>query len=627
METLTESKNQTNPVPDMRKTGNRHYLALVVGGLLLISHALIFLPYFPNDAQGLGHDYAYFFPALLDGFYWFQNNGLWEPLWFSPAACGGVPVFPNVIRGYYTVAQFLTFVCDPLQAVRLTLVIFALAGLGGTYLLLRRSFSLSRETALYGAAVFLFNGFFAHRMLIGHLGYCHYMLVPLIASLVLEPAGNTPGNGFRQNLTKCLLAGCLFAASVQSEFIITIIPAIIAITIIGLVHGLIHKRTTAFLLRLGAAGIIGIILSLARLTSILYLLNSFPRDAYKLPGAEGWLDAAGLTLRSLMISPAYDLSRLEGLVNVQFFMDRHEWEYSVTPIPFLVIAAGLLCMLVRRAKTGQLFRPVPFNSSLMLPILVLLLLPVALNTYYPAWNLLLKQLPVIGSASSLIRWIIVYIPLAGLLSALALEKGFPQSKVRTLVALACMAAIVLLNVIVDRGYYRSQGYYDPAPITRAWHLAHQARQPQSVTQVMIYQDGKGDAAMPVFRNDSIIHGASQLLCYEALFGYWLEFFPRGDLHPGPISKQHNGRYNLKNPVCYVWPEQNDCRPGEHFKIGEETALQAFAGYRTFPFEMPFLQKIANWTNACALGAVCLFFLVSGFRAAGSRLHRQLSRNK
>lgn len=603
--------------PPPRNRENRLF-PLLAGGSLLIIHAAIFLRFFPNTEQRLGHDFAYFFPALLDGYFWFQSNGLWEIPWFSPAACGGVPVLPNVLRGYYTVSQFLTFLCDPLNAVRLNLLIFAFTGLWGTYLLLRRSFYLSRETALYGAALFLFNGFFTHRMLIGHLGYCYYMLLPLIAALVLEPDIKTAAGNRLACVTNCLLAACLLAAAVQSEFVTTIIPAIMAILLIGLVHGLIHGRTAAFLLRLCTAGLIGILLSLARLTSILYLLGNFSRDAYKLPGAPGWLEAAGLILRSLIISPAYDPSRLEAYVNVQYFVDRHEWEYSVTPVPFIVIAIGLAVLTLRLSKGTRLPSWVPVRWRLVIPIVLLLLLPVALNSYYPAWNALLKQLPVIGSSSSLARWIIAYIPFVILLSALVIEKAIARSKPRTFAVLACMTAVIVVNTVVDRDYYQAQGYYDPTPITRAWHRSNQGLQTPNIDKVMVYRDDTGMISMPAFRNDIIAYGGSQLLCYEALFGYWLEFFPRGDLLPGLVTDVYNGRYNLKNPACYVWPAQNRCEPGEHFRQSEKTALLAFAGYKPFPFKVPVLQADANWINGIALVSVALYFLIRGLQNTISR---------
>jgi hypothetical protein len=57
-------------------------------------HAQLFLRWLPNENGTLGHDYTYFFPALLNGYFWFMENGFAVP-WFTPAQCGGVASYPN----------------------------------------------------------------------------------------------------------------------------------------------------------------------------------------------------------------------------------------------------------------------------------------------------------------------------------------------------------------------------------------------------------------------------------------------------------------------------------------------------------------------------------------------------
>src|SRR5688572_23411146 len=134
----------------------------------------------------MGEDYSLFFPAMLDGVYWYHVNGLSEVPWFTPAFGGGLPKFPNPQSVYYSVEQFLCFVTDPLTSIRITLFIFALLGFVGFYLLLKRIFLLSSSTSLLGATAFLFNGFFIHRMIMGHITFHPFMLFPLLAYLLLR---------------------------------------------------------------------------------------------------------------------------------------------------------------------------------------------------------------------------------------------------------------------------------------------------------------------------------------------------------------------------------------------------------------------------------------------------------
>jgi hypothetical protein len=105
--------------------------------------------------------------------------------------------------------------------------------------------------------------------------------------------------------------------------------------------------------------------------------------------------------------------------------------------------------------------------------------------------------------------------------------------------------------------------------------------------------------MPQRRNNALTHGASQLLCYEPLFGYRLEKFPIKTLRPGSVFAGQAGHLNLKNPVCYVYPLENACTPGDHFSIEQLEIAEAFVAYKPIPFRLPAWQKTVNLCNLLA----------------------------
>ena len=134
---------------------------LGLSGVILVGfYHLIFAPFYPNLQGKLGHDYALFLPKLLDGYFWYRANGLFAVPWFTPAFCGGIPLFPDPQSVYYSLPQWLSFVTDPLTSVYLTLLLFAALGFVGFYFLLRWVFRTTPWTALLGAGLFLFNGFY-----------------------------------------------------------------------------------------------------------------------------------------------------------------------------------------------------------------------------------------------------------------------------------------------------------------------------------------------------------------------------------------------------------------------------------------------------------------------------------
>ncbi|MBU0986454.1 MAG: hypothetical protein KKH68_04290, partial [Proteobacteria bacterium] len=252
---------------------------------LLISYYAIFGRFFPNAFGRLGNDYAYFLPILLDGFFWYNLNGFWEIPWFTPSFCGGSLNYVNVQSCFYSLPQIFTFFTDPIVAVRLTFIVFAGLGLIGFYLLLRRAFFISPLASFLGAGLFLFNGFYAHRMLIGHFGDHSFMLLPLVLFALLRPLPLEKKTRFRQILFDSLSGGLLLAYMVQSGFGPYLIPVIIAIVLIALIHGMRYGRQWDFWLRWTATGFASILLCSSKLTAIYYLMSNFSRSIYKLPGA------------------------------------------------------------------------------------------------------------------------------------------------------------------------------------------------------------------------------------------------------------------------------------------------------------------------------------------------------
>lgn len=585
----------------------KNNLILFAAGILLILvYYIIFGQFFPNKQEHMGHDYAYYLPALLDGYFWYMTNGLLEIPWFTPSFCGGSLNYININSGYYTVPQFITFFTDPLTAVRFTFILFACIGFIGFYLLLHRTFSVSRLISFLGAGLFLFNGFYAHRMIIGHLFIHPFMLLPLVVFALLRPLPEEKETLYWRFIFDLVICGFLFAYMVQSGFSSFMIPAIISIIVIGLIHGLCFGRQWHFWLRLAGAGFVGTLLCSSKLSAIFSLMESFPRSGYKLPGAKSFLDAAWLMLDSLFLSPAFDPDMMDKLTNVQWFLDRHEWEYSVTLIPLAIILYGGWRIFRQMEKRGLWLRLIRVQWLSVGIIAALLILPIALNTYYPAWNTFLKQLPLIKSSSSLIRWFIIYIPIVILIAALMLENFVISPKYQLTVVVIGMAAVVAFNAFIERDFYHRQNY-DPEEIVKSYKRVKAGSWVPKIKNIGVYVDKKGQAMMPLHRNNMLVHGASQLFCYEPLFGYQLENFPIKPLHPGPALEEKEGILNIKNPACYVWPDANNCEPGDHFTAVQKKAAEAFANHKPYPFKMSVIQRIANWLNGISLIAA-LFFL-------------------
>jgi len=93
--------------------------------------------------------------------------------------------------------------------------------------------------------------------------------------------------------------------------------------------------------------------------------------------------------------------------------------------------------------------------------------------------------------------------------------------------------------------------------------------------------------------DAFVLGNSQRDCYEPMFGYRRERLVTSTIHEGPALDEFDGSFNFKNPACYVFPEENHCRPGDNFPTFQRVQLEALLQRRPFAFAISSRQAAAN----------------------------------
>ncbi len=606
------------------RRGGESVALWAVAAAALIAHAAIYLPYLPSQDGYLGPDYAYFLPQLLAGAFWFQNNGLFAVPWFTPAFCGGIPFYPNPQTLYYSLPQFLTFAVGPVQALQVTFVVFAAAGLAGFHLLLRKCFATSRWTALAGGVLFLFNGVYAYRFLIGHLTFHAFMLAPLVAACIL--AGSR-GDGRRRLLDTWVLCGALaFAYMFQSGMVHILPPVILAIVVIALVHGLVFGIHWAPFLRLGLAGGIALGLSAAKLGAALAFIGLFPRDMLPLAGYGSLWQVFIVASTSLFVSPAV-YADFQWLLNFAWYPDkhirhgRHELEYGITFLPALLMGLWLI-RRIGQGLSGRVFFEASLRKGACVgAIAALLALPIVLNLYDPGWNALLKQIPLFRSSFTLTRWFCAYIPVAILLAALAFEYLWRGRRHRAAVALAMIGFVAGMNAATNRDYYAygpgsQYRAYRIEPVATAFVAAGEAAWRPTIDHIDGPSEFINRLGGPLARDDdALASNGSELLCYEPIFGHRLEEFPFQSLRPGPALPANGNILNVKNPACMLYPAQNHCVPGTHFTANERRQAANFLDYKPIAFEMPWWQHAANWINLSLLALVAVGI---GISCLGSR---------
>ena len=252
----------------------KNYLFFIISLIIIFIHQFIFQSLLPNNSSFLGHDYSLVLPNFLFGKIWFDKNFLSIP-WFSPSFCCGVPYFADPQIGYYSFQQLLFIFFSPLVALKISFFIFSLTAFIGTFLLANKSFKLNIYISLIAATLFLYNGFFNYRAIIGHFSFLSYVFIPIYCFTVIysfEVNGGKLKNIFYILISSILFANFIHSGSSSLIVVITLSIALIILTYIFINNNLkiIYNLFTSLSL--------GLIISSSKINASFAFLSNFTRE-------------------------------------------------------------------------------------------------------------------------------------------------------------------------------------------------------------------------------------------------------------------------------------------------------------------------------------------------------------
>ena len=203
------------------------YFILII---IFAVHQIIFLKFFPNSQGLLGHDYEWFLPYFIFGKIWFKNNLLTIP-WFTPSFCCGTPFYADPQTMFYSIQQIFFILFEPIFALKLMIIYFSLIAYLGMFFLLKRSFNFSDYASLLGATIFIFNGFFVYRAIVGHVAYLNFVLIPFYCFFLFE---NIINKNKYLKIVSLLVSALIFASFFHSGSG-PIMPLILSVIIVVLI--------------------------------------------------------------------------------------------------------------------------------------------------------------------------------------------------------------------------------------------------------------------------------------------------------------------------------------------------------------------------------------------------------
>ncbi len=469
--------------------------------IALFLYALLYSRYFINDDGLIGSDYSYFLPNMLSGYYWYLENGMFEIPWFTPGLCGGLPLLPNPQSIYYSIPQFLLIWFEPLHSVYVTFLSFATAGMITFYLLLVRVFKFSKATALLGSFIFLFNGFYSSRMIMGHLTYHVFMLVPVIAYFLMRHPYQ--GNQYNNILTGIILPAVLLSYVIHAGALNFVVPLLIMLIGIYYCFRLISGDKTSFWYRFILSGLLALCISASKLVPAFFYVRQFPRDIYSLPGFEGVVSALINVTKSL--AGIFDSKIAEQLVNISFPVSNLGFDFSIGFAPLFNLFIYIIYKIVLRVKTiaGKTANISSYQSAIW-PIAFIIFIPVLLNTYYPAWNDVLKNLPYIKNSSLLTRWIAIDIPLVIILACHIVDKLKHNKRFYFIIFI--VVGVVFVEKSFNSNQYKEEMNYSSSKINAAYLQARQTRHAIPVEKIGAYIDERNQYIIAHARNDELVAG-------------------------------------------------------------------------------------------------------------------------
>ena len=165
------------------------------------------------------------------------------------------------------------------------------------------------------------------------------------------------------------------------------------------------------------------------------------------------------------------------------------------------------------------------------------------------------------------------------------------------------------NLIKDnRWHFNDQRY----SIQNAMNFSKKLKQgmESEIIGPAIVLDQTGSPKKTDSKNDMFFFSYSPLLCNQPIFGYGLEklnarkitFNSKQLLQDDSIMyfsnklDEKDGHFMFFNPSCFLFPEENNCLPGDTFKISEKDKLLKFANYKKFKFNQNKIQIFSNYIS-------------------------------
>ncbi len=571
--------------------------------LIIFTHQIIFQKFFSDN---LGHDYEQFVPNLIFGKIWFQNNFLAIP-WFAPSFCCGIPYFADPQSMFYSINQLVFLIFDPIQATKILFFILSIISFLGMFLLSKK-LDFNKYTALLCASLFLFNGFFVYRAIIGHLAYLTYVFIPLFCFFLIK---SFEKQNKKKRIVNLIISSFIFANFFHSGSgpIILIITTSIICTI--LLYCIIKNNFKIFF-NFFLSLFLGSLISLSKIVSSLYFLSNFPR-VYSSTEFNSIASYIKIFFSSFFVKP--DIEYFNENVTAMINFGTHEIDFFISIIPLLSI---FLLFFINK----KIFYFDYKNIRNLLILLIIFFIPIFFNINLFDQNDLISKTPILKSTWVQFRWMAIYILPLIILSGFLLENSKFSSRFKKYISFLFIIILISQNYLKDNSIYIETASYNMKDSEIFNEKLNKNFKPRIHGPSALINDD-GTIKKIRNRNDAFYYSFSPLFCYQPIFGYGLEklktknikFDSRKILNDKSILYYSNineskNTITFFNPSCFLFPKENNCLPGDIFQDDEKQNLIKFLNYEKLNFNLSKIQIISNYISliSISLSLIILIYI-------------------
>ena len=196
-----------------------------------------------------------------------------------------------------------------------------------------------------------------------------------------------------------------------------------------------------------------------------------------------------------------------------------------------------------------------------------------------------------------------------ILTGLLIENTDINQKYKHFISFSFILILLCQNFIKDNKNYLQSAMYN---IKNSYEFNKKFEKEQiqaSINGPSILLNKDGTIKKIPTRNDAFYFSYSPLACEQSLFGYNLEnlnkknikfYFKRilGDgsiLYYSDINKSEN-EFTFFKPSCFLFPDENNCLPGDIFEIDEFEKMINFLNYEKIEFKQNKIQIISNYIS-------------------------------